>query len=133
MTRETFVIFVKALLTLAGSYLIGQNLMGQPIDNELWQVIVGVIMSGVSIYWSIKDKTYTIESIQAFVRQLLLVIGGLLLASGKITPDRLEAIIGAVVVLVPVLQSYLSKKKAEEIKEGNLNVQSLSSIPKKAA
>ena len=130
MTKETVIILIKALLTVVGSWLIGQNFIGQPIDQSVLEIIGGIIMSGVSIFWSIRDKSYTIESLQAFARQVLLFIGGLLIAANKITPDRFEAILGLILAVVPIVQSYASKKKAEQIKQGKIDVDALSSIPK---
>lgn len=130
MTKETVIILIKALLTVIGSWLIGQNFIGQPVDQSMLEIISGIVMSGVSIFWSVRDKSYTIESLQAFARQVLLFIGGLLIAANKLTPDRFEAILGLILAVVPIVQSYASKKKAEQIKRGKIDVDALSSIPK---
>lgn len=129
MTKETFIIIFKAVLTVGGSYLLGINLWGQIVDNSILQIIIGIALSGASIAWSIFDKSYTIESIQAFIRQTVLFVGGLLIAAGKITPERLDVYLGAILAIIPVLQSYLSKKKAQDLKEGELQVNRLKSIP----
>jgi hypothetical protein len=129
MTRETVIIIIKALLTVVGSWLIGQNFIGQPIDQNMLEIIGGVIMSGVSIFWSIRDKSYTIESLQAFIRQVVLFVGGLLIAANKLTPDRLEGILGLMLAVIPIVQSYTSKRKAQKLQEGEISAQNLSSIP----
>lgn len=129
MTKETVFIIIKTMLTVAGSFLIGKNFIGHPVDQNMLEVIGGILMSAVSVFWSIKDKNYTIESIQAVVRQIILFIGGLLVAKGTITEDKLNGYLGLAASLIPLVQSYLSKKKVTEIQEGKIVVEGMAKIP----
>lgn len=129
MTKETFVIILKAALTVLGSWLMGKNLFGHPIDQSFIEIITGIAMAAFSIAWSIYDKSYSIESIQATVRQAVLLAGGFLISTGKITPERLDAVLGVLLALIPVLQSYLAKKKVAQIQQGKIAISEMAKIP----
>lgn len=128
MNKQLFFTLLKTLLTFGGSYLVGHNLFGASVDNSTLEVLVGAAMAVGSTVWSFFDKTYTIESLQAVVRQVILVIGGLLVSSGRVKDETVKQIEGLALVLIPFLQSILSKKKAEQIQTGEIEVKSLRTL-----
>ena len=125
MTKETLLSLVRTLLTSIGVFFIGKNLLGIVVDSSTVEIIVGIVMSAVSVVWSIYDKTVAIEAVQSFIRQLIVGIGGLLLAKGYITPEKIEAILGVATALLPLVYSILSRKKTDEIQAGNIPVENL--------
>lgn len=129
MTRETFIILIKALFTSVGAFLIGKNFLGHNVDTIVWEAAVGCILSGISIFWSIQDKEYNIEKLQASMRQILLFAGGFLVSSGRITNEQLETITGAAIIVIPTVQSYVSKNKVKMQQENKINTSQLASIP----
>lgn len=132
MTRETFIIIVKALFTGVGSFLIGKNLLGSEVNAAWWETALGAVLAAVSIVWSIRDKEYNIEKLQASFRQVLLFAGGLLVSWGKITAEQLNSIIGALLIVLPALQSYVSKNKVKRLQEHTIQPTKMASIPTKA-
>lgn len=126
MKQEQIFGILRAVLAYAGSYLLGKNLFGQSVDEVLWQEISGALMVLASFVWMIVSKKLTIEIFQSSILKLIMVAGALLVSSGKLTGDTLNAIVAAVTALLPVIYSILSKKKTEELAAGRINVQMLS-------
>jgi hypothetical protein len=120
MTKETVFTLIRTLLTSVGVFLIGKNFLGSPIDQSIWQMLVGVIMSGVSVVWGIMDKTIGLEMLQSFIRSVIVGLGGLLVAKGSMTPEKLESILGIVLAFLPLVYSILSRKKSDAIMEGSI-------------
>lgn len=122
MTKETALSLLRTLLTLAGTYIIGHNLFGKPIDSNVWQEIGGAALTAVGVGWGVSDKTATVEMVQSAVRSVLITFGGLLVAAGKLSGQSLEAIIGVGAVVVTAIQSHTSKVKIKQISSGQLIV-----------
>jgi hypothetical protein len=120
MNKETVFTLIRTLLTSVGVFLIGKNFMGSPIDQSVWQMLVGVIMAGVSVVWGIMDKTIGIEMLQSFIRSAIVGLGGLLVAKGSLSPEKLESILGIVLAVLPLVYSILSRKKSDGIAEGSI-------------
>jgi hypothetical protein len=118
MNKETVFTLIRTLLTSVGVFLIGKNFMGSPIDQSLWQMLVGIAMSAVSVIWGIMDKTVGLEMLQSFIRSAIVGLGGLLVAKGTMTPEKLESILGIVLAVLPLVYSILSRKKSDGIVEG---------------
>lgn len=134
MNKETSLIFVRALMTALGSWLIGNYFMGSQLTPELWQIILGIILSGVSVFWSVKEKTVNEEIVNSFVRQVVSFFGGLMVASGKITPERLDSLTGLILVIVPIILSYFEKKKSTRLANRQITISKLKTLkPDKAA
>lgn len=120
MNKETFMSLIRTLLTSIGVFIIGKNLLGNPIDHSVVEMLIGIAMSLTSVIWSLLDKTIAIEMLQSFIRQVIVGIGGLLLAKGYTTPEKIEAILGVATAVLPLLYSVLSRKKTEAIKSGEV-------------
>lgn len=126
MTRETFFSLLRTLLTSVGVFLIGKNLLGSTIDQSILEMIIGIVMSLGSVIWSIFDKTLAIEMLQSFLRQAVVGLGGLMVAKGVLSPEKLEAYVGLVTVLVPFIYGIFSRRKSAKIEAGTLPVEKLS-------
>lgn len=118
MSRQSIVTMIRALMTAIGFFLMGKNLLGNPVDQVMMEMFSGVTLAGVSVYWGIVDKTVTIEAWQSFIRQLIVGVGGLLIAKGRVSAEMLNDILGAALAIMPVIYSILSRKKSTEISHG---------------
>lgn len=125
MNKDTVLSLVRTLLTSVGMFLLGKNLLGSPIDSSTWQMVVGVVMSGASVAWGILDKSIAIEMVQSFIRSAIIGFGGLLVAKGSLSPEKLESILGIAMALLPLLYSILSRKKTAGIEDGTIKLSSL--------
>jgi hypothetical protein len=116
---------IRALMTAIGFFLMGKNLLGNPVDQVMMEMLSGVVLAGVSVYWGIVDKTVTIEAWQSFLRQLIVGVGGLLIAKGRISAELLNDILGAALAIIPVLYSVLSRQKSNNLAQGWINTTEL--------
>ena len=128
MNKETVFTLIRTLLTSVGVFLIGKNFLGSPIDQSVWQMLVGVIMAGVSVVWGIMDKTIGLEMLQSFIRSAIVGLGGLLVAKGSLSPEKLESILGIALAVLPLLYSILSKKKSGELNDGAIDPNALKTL-----
>jgi hypothetical protein len=128
MNKETIYTVLRTLLTSVGVFLIGKNFMGSAIDQSMWQMLVGIAMSAFSVAWGIWDKTLGIEMLQSFIRSLIVGLGGLLVAKGSISPEKLESILGIALAVLPLLYSILSKKKSGELNDGAIDPNALKTL-----
>jgi hypothetical protein len=125
MTKQTVFSIIKTLLSVAGAFLLGKNIFGGTFDENVLESISGGVMAIVSVVWSIVDKTAGIEQVQATIRQVFTLIGGVLIAWGKVSAENLELILGAILPIASLLYSYLSKRKSGNIAEGMLPIANL--------
>ena len=125
MNKETLMSLLRTFLTSFGIFLLGKNLFGSVIDQSIWQMVVGVTMAGVSVVWGIFDKTVGIEMLQSFLRSAIIGFGGLLVARGSLSPEKLESILGIVMSILPLLYSMLSRKKTNHLVNGTLSLEEL--------
>lgn len=125
MNKETLMSLLRTFLTSFGIFLLGKNLFGSVIDQSVWQMVVGVTMAGVSVIWGIFDKTVGIEMLQSFLRSAIIGFGGLLVARGSLSPEKLESILGIVMSILPLLYSMLSRKKTNDLVNGTLSLEEL--------
>lgn len=128
MNKETIYTIARTLLTSVGVFLIGKNFMGQQIDQVMWQMLVGIAMSAFSVVWGIWDKTLGIEMLQSFIRSAIIGLGGLLVAKGSLTPEKLESILGIALAVLPLVYSIVSKKKSTELANGTIEPNALKTL-----
>lgn len=128
-TREQWNSLIRTTLTFIGALLTGGGVhyfFGQLIDTAYWQEITGIVLASVSVVWSIKDKKLGIEQLQATVRQVITFAFGILMAKGLISENTANSIFSFIGSMLPFLQQYLSKKKANELYNGEIKVDDLS-------
>jgi hypothetical protein len=128
MNKETIFTIARTLLTSVGVFLIGKNFLGQAIDQVLWQMLVGIAMSAFSVAWGMYDKTLGLEMLQSFIRSAIIGLGGLLVAKGSLSPEKLESILGIALAVLPLVYSLLSKKKSTELAEGYIEPNALKTL-----
>jgi hypothetical protein len=121
MLQENLLSTLRALLILIGSYVVGHNLFGHPVDAQTWQIVAGAIVTVSTTIWGVMAKTATIEGVESAVRSVVTSLGGLLASAGIISGNNLNAILGFVTALLPALQSFLSKTKVQQIAAGALD------------
>lgn len=128
MNKETVFTLIRTLLTSFGVFLIGKNFLGQTIDQSIWQMLIGIAMSAFSVVWGMYDKTLGLEMLQSFIRSAFVGIGGLLVAKGSLTLEKLESILGIVLAFLPLFYSILSKKKSTELANGTIEPNALKTL-----
>lgn len=121
LTLQTVLSIVRTIATFAATFFIGQNVFGNPLTSENWEIIVGVIVGFISIVWGIVDKTANVEKVESAIRSILISGGGLLVAWGKLKNETFQAILGLVTGLLPILLSYFSKAKVVQIAQGKVS------------
>lgn len=125
MTKDNVFALIRNLLTIAGGYIIGKSFFGTAVDDNTWQGIIGIVIALVGVVWSILDKTLGIEQLQGAIRHIVSVVGGILIASGKLTAERLDTWLGIITVLVPIIYGLLSKTKSTQLQQGTIAVHQL--------
>lgn len=125
MNKEQILSLVRTILSAVGAFFIGKYILGNKVDEPLLELIVGAVMTLASIIWSIVDKTATLEKMESGVRQIIIVIGGLLVSAGKLSAEKLETYVGLAVALTAFIWSTLGKKKTEAISSGKVDVSNL--------
>jgi hypothetical protein len=63
--------------------------------------------------------------LQSFLRSAIIGFGGLLVARGSLSPEKLESILGIVMSILPLIYSMLSRKKTNELINGTLSLDEL--------
>lgn len=120
MNKETAKSIGRALLTLIGTVLIGKNVLGHAIDENLLQELGGVAFAFGGIIWGIFDHSATIEKIQSVLHSGLVVIAGVGISWGLISAQTAMAIIGLATAAIPVILSYTSKVKIKQADAGKI-------------
>ncbi len=120
MTQDNLLSALRALLIIAGSYVVGHNVFGHAISSSTWQIVVGAAVTVASTIWGIATKTSSIEGVESAVRSVITSVGGLFVSAGVLTGDSLNALLGLVTAIAPIVQSMLSKTKNQQIASGSL-------------
>lgn len=105
MKKEQVISIVRHVLSVVGGLLLAYGI-GQEV---LFANISGVVLGLVSLIWSIKEKSATLSQAGGVIRQVLTFVGGFLIAKGVLTPEKLEATIGGIVALLPVILGQFDK------------------------
>jgi hypothetical protein len=120
MDRKTIETLLRATLQIIGSYIMAKNILGSSVDAVMWEMIVGGIMSVMSIVWGVLDKNVGIEMLQSTIRNVFVAFGGVLVAQGKLSSEKLETYIGFAITILPVVYSILSRKKSQAVVTGGI-------------
>lgn len=126
--KEQILSIFRVLLLAAGSFFAGKMIFGTAISGDLWKGIAGSIAAASAVIWGIKDKTATVEAVLSAGRSLIVVFGGLLVASGKLKDDTLDFITLAFTTLVPLLMARASTVKNQQIATGELPIAQLKGV-----
>ena len=126
MSQEQLFGLIRAILTIGGTWLFGHNLFGNKIDESLWQEISGGVMVVAAFAWSIVTKALTLEIFQSSILKIITVVGMLLVTSGKLSNNTLTAIATLATTVLPILYSFLSKRKSAAIIAGTITANQLS-------
>lgn len=124
MTKETIKSIGRALLTLVGTVLLGKNVFGHVLDENVLQEIFGALGILGGVLWGILDHSATIEKVQSGLHSSLIILAGVAVSWGVISQQTALAIIGLVTALIPVILSYTSKVKIQQIDAGKLTTDS---------
>jgi hypothetical protein len=130
MNKETVFTLLRTVLVSVGVFLVGKNFLGSPIDAVMWEMLVGIAMSGLAVLWGILDKDLPIEMLQSFIRSAIVGLGGLLVAKGSLSPEKLESILGIVLAILPFIYSVISRKKSDAIVDGVVRPEKLKTTVK---
>ena len=120
MNKDTLLSILRAVLTFAGTLLIGKNIFGHAVDSNNYEIVAGAIITVASTIWGIVDKSAGIEQIQSAVRSVIISIGGIFVSSGLIKGDTLNSFLGLATAIIPVIQSYTSKVKVQQMVSGQV-------------
>ncbi len=120
LSKENIFSTIRAVLIFAGTFVIGHNLFGNAIDSSTWQIIAASVVSAGMFVWGMVTKDTPVEGMESFLRSFLQGIGGLLVSAGRITGDMLNAILGIVTALAPLLQSFAAKAKTAQVVAGTI-------------
>jgi hypothetical protein len=121
MNEQTLSV-IRSLLTLLGSFLIGRSILGNTLvlDSATLELIIVIAMAAFGIVMSIIDKTINEEKLQGFLRHIVLTVGGILVALGRLDPAKLELWLGVIASLVPIVYGFLSKNKTQKLATGEI-------------
>lgn len=111
---------LRTVLTLAGSYVAGHAFMGIQVDSSIWEEVIGSVVAVVSTVWGIVDKTATIDAVQSAVRSVIISIGGIFVAHGKLSEETLTQILGLALAIIPFMQSWTAKIKGKQVAAGSI-------------
>lgn len=123
MKIEQVYSLLRTIMTLIGAFLTGGGLhyfFGQEISVGYWEEITGVILTIVSIWWSISTKTVDIEKLQGMVRQVVTFICGILVAKGLLNDQTAAAVIAFIGAIIPYIQAGMDRKKNELLAKGEI-------------
>lgn len=111
LSKQTASSLIRAIIMILGAFLINHHIGSTAIDQTWLDAAGGIAISLFSVVWGMFDKSTSLEAFEAAIKQALVFVGGLLVTSGKISIDSLNGYIGILTVILPVVWSYVSKKK----------------------
>ncbi len=125
MNKENLINLLQSVLVVLGGYLIGDNLLGNEINQVLWMGIVGIVLTIVGFIWDIATTKVTLEYVQTTLMGITQFVGGLLIAGGKLSLQNAESFYGLVASLVGLIYPLLSRNKTAALANGDLPVSDL--------
>lgn len=125
MTRQTLETITRSILMSLGTFIIGKNLLGSEVTPDLYEMVVGSVMSGMAILWGVLDKNLSIEMLQSFIRSLFVGFGGLLVAKGNLSAESLESYLGIAMAILTIVYSISSRNKNKLLVNGDVRPEDL--------
>jgi len=119
--KEQILSALRTLLILAGGYLLGNEILGVPVDNNWILSVTGIVLGLVGVIWSFIDKTLTNDKWQSVVRNVIVFGGGILISKGIISGETWQIILGAVGTIFPWILSDQNRAKNSAIKSGEIS------------
>lgn len=116
---------IRSIFQVVGAYLIGHVIWGFTFTADWLEALMGILFSAISITWSIKAKTATIEMVQGFIRESMSFVFALLGTFGLITDTQAIAYIGLAMAFAPTIYAYFSRLKTKQLDVGVLNIKQL--------
>lgn len=116
---------IRAVLTALAAFVIGHKVFNTDITEQLWPSIVAGVVAIASLVWGIATKSATIEAWESGIRFVVSGVSGVLVSYGIINAAQAIAVIGAVVAIVPIIQSAQAKQKSTLLATNQLQVGSL--------
>lgn len=114
--KEQILSALRTLLILAGGYLLGNEILGVPVDNNWILSATGIALGLVGVIWSVVDKTLTADKWQSVVRNIIVFGGGILISKGVVSGETWQVILGAIGTIFPWILSEQTRSKNEAIK-----------------
>lgn len=122
MNKETALSALRALLNMAGAYLIGKSLFGHSIDSQAFQLIAGCALAVVGTLWGVFSKDAAVDAKLSALRSAIQLVCGLFVSLGVINEQTQESIMAIVPAIVTVLQGHTGRTKALQIADGTVGV-----------
>ena len=119
--KEQILSALRTLLILAGGYLLGNEILGIPVDNNWVLSVTGIALGLIGVIWSWVDKTLTADKWQSLVRNVIVFGGGILISKGIISGETWQIIIGAIGTIFPWILSDQNRAKNAAIKSGEIS------------
>jgi hypothetical protein len=125
MTRDNFLGWLRTAMTIAGSLLIGNVILGYSITNEIVDGIIGGGLFVASVILGVRDKTASEEMINSALFKVISFAGGIAVTAGYLKASVLIAILGAVPLIGAEIVKRIANKKDQRIVKGTLGVADL--------
>lgn len=134
LTQDTTLMtFLRSLLALAGTFLIGHAFGGHPITSQLWDTVIGAVLAVVSFITEWKSTNTTPTQWQSAFATALSAIGGAFLAWGVVDAKTWAGIAGVITALVPMFQKQQTKALVMHLSTGKAIGDKLTGAVKKVA
>lgn len=104
MNKDQFTGLLRELLTAVGAALVTWG----TLNDGLWQTISGAIMTALMIAWAVywnegREMLYTL------VRKLISSVAGVVVATGVLTPERADVLVGVAMSVVSLAWAIYAK------------------------
>lgn len=138
-TKAKVFAFIRTILTAAGTFIIGANVMGVTVEPKTWEIVVGAFMTIIATWWGYDVKGSAEERNQSLTRHGISSAGGFVTALG-ISPivasgggdgaiQTITTIIGFILQFLPRLQKLFSNRKIKGIENNTLVVDHSRGVP----
>ena len=124
-TKDNVFILLRSVLMIASSYVLGKNIFGTTIDENVWQEVISSVIAVVTIVWGFLDKTLPLEGFQTAIRGIISFVGTLFVAKNVLSDNTLAAILALSIPISQTIYAFLSKSKSKKLESGQISVAQL--------